>query len=75
MRNELINSPLFIENQFSVKREWLTSQQAAEFLGISVGSLRNKIYNGLIKPSGKLGRLNRFLIRDLEELLSEGKPK
>jgi excisionase family DNA binding protein len=75
MRHELNNSNLFLENQFTVKKEWLSSQEAAEYLGITVGSLRNKVCNGLIKPSGKLGRLNRFHIRDLQELLSGSKPK
>lgn len=75
MRHEFNNSNLFIENQSGIKKEWLTSDEAAEFLGISVGSLRNKICNGLMKPSAKLGRLNRFHIRDLEELLLGSKPK
>lgn len=69
MSHELINSSLFIENQISVKKEWLSSQEAADYMGVSVGSFRNKVCNGLIKPRGKLGRLNRFHIRDLEKLL------
>lgn len=55
------------------KKEWLNSREAAGFLGISVGSLRNMICNGTIQVSGKIGRLNRFKASDLEELLRRGK--
>ncbi len=75
MSHELNNSGLFFDNQSSIKKEWLTPKETAEYLGISVGSLQNKVCNGLIKPRGKLGRLNRFHIRDLDELLSGVKPK
>ncbi|MBC7385494.1 MAG: helix-turn-helix domain-containing protein [Cryobacterium sp.] len=53
----------------SQNKEWLNSSEAADFLGISVGSLRNKVSNGTIEVSGKIGRLNRFRVSDLEELL------
>lgn len=58
------------ENFNSFKQEWFSSSEAAEYLRIPVGSLRNMISNGIVKPSGKIGRLNRFHINDLKELLT-----
>lgn len=52
------------------KQEWFSSQEAADYLRIPVGSLRNLVSNGILKPSGKIGRLNRFHINDLIELLT-----
>lgn len=51
-------------------QEWFTSIEAAEYLRIPVGSLRNLVSNGIFKPRGKVGRLNRFHIDDLIELLT-----
>lgn len=47
---------------------WLSTEQAAEYLGISVGSLRNRVSCGEI-PRRKLGRLNRYLRSELDALL------
>ncbi len=52
--------------------EWLTTDEAAEFLKIPPGSLRNMTSNGKI-PFYKLGRSNRYLRRDLVELLLKNK--
>jgi excisionase family DNA binding protein len=49
-------------------REWLTSEQAADYLGLSVGALRNMTSNGQI-PYHKLGRRNRYLRVELRQLL------
>jgi len=54
---------LFFENLI-----WLTTKEAAEYLRISVGSLKNLIYRRKIIPR-KLGRLNRFKKSDLDRLL------
>jgi excisionase family DNA binding protein len=48
--------------------EWLTTKQAALFLGISPGVLRNKVSFGEV-PAYKFGRLNRYRRNDLEGLL------
>lgn len=48
---------------------WFTTEEAAEYLRIHPGTLRNMICNGSVKPSGKIGRLNRFLESDLKKLL------
>jgi excisionase family DNA binding protein len=47
---------------------WLNTEQAADYLGVSVGSLRNMTSNGQI-PYYKLGRRNRYRLPDLHELL------
>lgn len=53
------------------KREWMTSSEAAEYLRIAVGTLRNMVCNGVLKPRGKVGRLNRFHIDDLINFLTK----
>lgn len=50
-------------------REWLTTGEAADYLGLSVGALRNMTSNGKI-PFYKLGtRRNRYRLSELRELL------
>lgn len=48
--------------------EWLDSKQAAAYLKVSVGALRNMTSNGLI-PYHKLGNRNRYRVVELRELL------
>jgi excisionase family DNA binding protein len=48
--------------------EWLTSNQAAEYLGVSNSRLLNLTSNGNI-PYYKFGRSNRYLVSELRELL------
>jgi len=50
------------------KTEWLTSKEAAEFLRISEGTLRNMASNGQI-PYVKLGRSNRYNCHELNLML------
>ena len=55
------------ESQFFEKRivcEWLSSAQAANYLGISENALRIMVYRRQIKFS-KLGRRLRFRIQDI----------
>jgi excisionase family DNA binding protein len=49
-------------------REWLTTEQAADYLGLSVGALLNMTSNGQV-PYCKLGRRNRYLVVELRQLL------
>jgi len=49
-------------------REWMTTEQAAEYLGLSVGALRNMASNGQV-PYHKLGRRNRYNVVELRQLL------
>lgn len=48
---------------------WLDSKEAAEYLRISVGSLRAKISRGQIKPQGRVGRTLRFRREELDRLM------
>lgn len=52
--------------------EWLDSTQAAAYLSISEGQLRNKTSNGDI-PYYKWNRLNRYKRSELDTLLSSKK--
>ncbi len=47
---------------------WLNTKEASEYLRISIGSLKNFVYRGVITPR-KLGRLNRFKRDELDRLL------
>lgn len=49
-------------------KEWLTSKEAAEYLGISEGTLRNLTSNGHI-PYYKFRRLNRYKSSELNLLV------
>lgn len=62
----------FFENLIDRNRsKWLTTEQAAIYMGCSQGSLRNRVYRGHIavyKPFGHNGRC--FFKRDeLDQLL------
>lgn len=48
--------------------EWLDSVQAAAYLKISIGALRNMTSNGQL-PYHKLGKRNRYRTEELRELL------
>jgi len=49
-------------------QEWMTTEQAAEYLGLSVGALRNMTSNGQV-PFYKFGRRNRYYVVELRQLL------
>lgn len=53
----------------SLTDEWLTTEEAAAYLRLSVGALRNLTSNGKV-PYYKFDRRNRYRIDDLRELLS-----
>ena len=72
---ENLTSHLFIENR--IAREpvsslenvrWLTTNEAAQYLRVSISSLKTMIYRGQVRAH-KLGRRNRFLIDELERLI------
>lgn len=56
----------------TVEEEWLTTEEAAEYLKISVPSLRNMTSNGQV-PFYKLARRNRYLKAELREMLLKQK--
>lgn len=78
MENERSRSPLF-ENPVSCELDekvssldqvrWLTSSEAAQYLRISVSSLKMMVYRGQVRVR-KLGRRNRFLREELERLFT-----
>lgn len=49
-------------------REWFTTEEAARYLGISSGSLRNMSSSGQV-PYFKLGKRNRYRLDELRALL------
>lgn len=53
-------------------QEWLTTEEAATYLGLTVGALRNMASNGQV-PYHKLGRRNRYLLVELRQLLLSNK--
>ena len=56
------------EQRFFDNSIWLNTKEASEYLRISIGSLKNFVYRGVITPR-KLGRLNRFKRDELDRLL------
>jgi excisionase family DNA binding protein len=69
------DSAAFFDNSESptnVSQEWLTTEQAADYLGLSVASLRNMTSNGQV-PYYKLGNRNRYRLPELRQLLLSGK--
>ena len=59
----------------SLKTEYseiLTIKEAAEYLRVSVGTLRNMTSDGLV-PYTKLGNRNRYFLEDLRSLLLSNK--
>jgi excisionase family DNA binding protein len=52
--------------------EWLGPSEAAHYLGISIGTLRNWTSNGKV-PYRKIGRLNRYKKQELVDLLNENR--
>jgi excisionase family DNA binding protein len=66
---EATGNLVLFDNQINC--EFLTAEQAASYLKVSLKSLFNMTSNGTI-PCYKLGRRNRYSLEDLRSLL---KPK
>ena len=66
----LDNGVRFFDNPIEtiLTKEWLTTEEAAHYLGLTPGALRNMTSNGDI-PYYKLGRRNRYRVEDLRKLL------
>jgi excisionase family DNA binding protein len=52
----------------NITNVWFDSEEAAKYLAISVGTLRNLSSNGCV-PYYKFGKRNRYLKSELHELL------
>ena len=59
---------LFFKNR--VEREWLTTKEAACFLGVSENAIRIMVYQNQIQVY-KFGRRLRFKIRDCQTLFKK----
>ena len=68
----LLASRLTEELKVKYEEEWLTTEEAAEYLKISPGSLRNMTSNGQV-PFYKLARRNRYLKSELKDMLLKEK--
>jgi excisionase family DNA binding protein len=49
--------------------KWLTTSEAARYLRVSISSIKTMIYRGQVRVY-KLGRRNRFLMDELERLIT-----
>lgn len=47
---------------------WMTTAEAADYLRVSVGSVKNMVYRGELVPK-KLGRRSRFLKAELDRCM------
>lgn len=55
----------FFDNR--IEREWLTTEEAARFLGLSSNALRIMVHRGQIEAY-KFGRRLRFRLKDCQAL-------
>lgn len=66
-----INKPI-AENQnsalFFEKLKWITTREAAEYLRLSVGQIRNMVWRGQL-TSYRLNNRLRFLKSDLDKIM------
>ena len=65
IETEYKNVKLLFENQ--VEREWLTTKEAAHFLGVSENALRIMVHRDQVGVY-KFGRRLRFRLRDCQAL-------
>lgn len=72
--NPIENKVALFDNRIDSEssKEWLNTDEAARYLALSAGALRNMTSNGNI-PYYKLGRRNRYRIDDLRDLLFNNK--
>ncbi|GBF22540.1 helix-turn-helix transcriptional regulator [Arenibacter algicola] len=50
-----------------MKKQFLSRQQVAEMLGISLVTLHNHNKKGILKPTHKIGRKPLYLLEDIME--------
>lgn len=58
-----------------MKQQFLSRQEVAEMLGISLVTLHNHNKKGILKPSHKIGRKPLYLLDDIMEQIQLSKPK
>lgn len=65
----------FFDNQIELDESderFLTTDEAALYLGVTVGTVRNMVSRGEL-PYYKLGRRNRYKLSELKNLLQSNK--
>ncbi len=67
-RSRLANQETFFENR--VESEWLTTREAARYLGVSTNALRIMVFREKLRAY-KLGSRLRFLVGDLRSVLTK----
>lgn len=72
MREPVQTSFACIDSKSSFSFEWMNSDEAAEYLRLTVATLRNLTSAGQI-PYAKLGRRNRYRKDQLRALLQQNK--
>lgn len=72
MTNFKNNSTCDSEESGSLKIEWMTTEQVAEYFQTTPGHIRNLASNGKI-PSYKFGRTNLYNRSDLDDLVLKSK--
>jgi excisionase family DNA binding protein len=73
---ETVKTPLAAANQLrralfaldstTADSDWLTYKQVKRLLGLSVQTIRRRVYDGVLPPPVKLGRSARFRRLDIE---------
>ena len=58
-----------------MKNEFLSRQQVAKMLGISLVTLYNHNKKGILKPSHKIGRKPLYLLEDVLKQIQLSKPQ
>ena len=53
-----------------VDKEWMNAYEAAEYIGVSYGALRNMTYRREV-PFFKMGRRLRFRMEDMRQFILE----
>ncbi len=66
--SQLFEKKIAREHALLEKPRWFTTSEAAQYLRVSVNSIKTMVYRGKIQVY-KLGRRNRFLRDDLERLI------
>jgi len=54
---------------FDIRREWLDTKAAANYLGVTAANLRVKIHRGQIRADGRLGSRPMFRRESLDKQL------
>jgi excisionase family DNA binding protein len=69
MKSDKMVRPEYIDENYKhyIPKEWLNTEEAAYYLGLSSNSLLNMVSNGQVKRH-KLGTRNRYKLTELRAL-------